>query len=33
MIDWISRLFEHSELTRMGHGQRVEDLNLGLGWL
>jgi len=33
MKDWIAQLFEHRELTRMGHGQRVADLNLGLGWL
>jgi predicted O-methyltransferase YrrM len=33
MTDWIARLFEHPGLTRMGHGQRVADLNLGLGWL
>ena len=33
MNDWIARLFEHPDLLRMGHGQRVEDLNLGLGWL
>lgn len=33
MNEWIARLFAHPELTRMGHGQRVDDLNLGLGWL
>jgi len=33
MTDWITRLLERPDLTRMGHGQRVEDLNLGLGWL
>jgi predicted O-methyltransferase YrrM len=33
MRDWIAKLFEHRDLTRMGHGQRVDDLNLGLGWL
>jgi len=33
MRDWIARLFEHSDLLRMGHSQRAEDLNLGLGWL
>lgn len=33
MRSWISSLFERSELTRMGHFQRVEDLNLGLGWI
>ena len=30
---WIARLFEHPDLLRMGHRQRAEDLNLGLGWL
>lgn len=33
MTDWIAHLFENHDLTRMGHGQRVTDLNLGLGWL
>lgn len=33
MKDWIARLFQDPGLTRMGHAQRVEDLNLGLGWL
>jgi predicted O-methyltransferase YrrM len=33
MQDWIGRLFENRDLTRMGHGQRVDDLNLGLGWV
>jgi predicted O-methyltransferase YrrM len=33
MTDWIAKLFEYHDLTRMGHGQRVEDANLGLGWL
>ena len=33
MNDWIARLFSHPELATMGHHQRVEDLNLGLGWL
>lgn len=33
MTDWIAHLFENRDLTRMGHGQRVEDVNLGLGWL
>ncbi len=33
MNDWVAQLFTHPELIRMGHGQRVEDLNLGLGWL
>jgi predicted O-methyltransferase YrrM len=33
MTDWIAALFQHPELTRMGHGQRRQDRNLGLGWL
>lgn len=33
MIDWIESMFQDHELTRMGHSQRVEDLNLGLGWV
>mgnify|MGYP000465472283 CR=1 FL=1 len=33
MQDWIRHLFENRDLTRMGHGQRVDDLNLGLGWI
>lgn len=33
MKDWIAELFRDPNLTRMGHAQRVEDLNLGLGWL
>jgi predicted O-methyltransferase YrrM len=31
--DWIARLFENPELLRMGHAQRKDDLNLGLGWI
>jgi predicted O-methyltransferase YrrM len=31
--DFIARLFENPELLRMGHAQRLQDLNLGLGWL
>jgi len=30
---WIGRVYAHPELRRMGHNQRLEDLNLGLGWL
>jgi hypothetical protein len=30
---WIGRLFEEPELLQMGHCQRLEDQNLGLGWL
>jgi predicted O-methyltransferase YrrM len=33
LTEWIAQLFEHRELLRMGHGQRRDDLNLGLGWL
>jgi predicted O-methyltransferase YrrM len=33
MKDWIAELFRDPNLTRMGHAERVEDLNLGLGWL
>jgi predicted O-methyltransferase YrrM len=31
--DWIAALFAHPNLLRMGHAQRAEDQNLGLGWL
>lgn len=31
--DWIKQLFSQHDLTRMGHAQRKDDLNLGLGWL
>jgi Methyltransferase domain len=31
--DFIRRLFADPEMLRMGHAQRVDDLNLGLGWL
>ena len=31
--EWIARLFEDPDLLRMGHCQRPEDLNLGMGWL
>jgi predicted O-methyltransferase YrrM len=30
---WIARLFRDPALLRMGHNQRADDLNLGLGWL
>ena len=33
MRDWIASLFANPALTRMGHGQRTDDLNLGLGWI
>jgi len=33
MDKWITRLFENTDLLRMGHCQQLEDLNLGMGWL
>jgi predicted O-methyltransferase YrrM len=33
MKEWIHTLFETKDLLRMGHYQRAEDANLGLGWL
>jgi predicted O-methyltransferase YrrM len=33
MKEWIDKLFENPDLLRMGHHQRAEDSNLGLGWL
>lgn len=33
MREWIDQLFECEDLLRMGHQQRAEDSNLGLGWL
>ena len=33
MTDWIAKLLERPDLRGMGHGQRLEDLNLGLGWM
>jgi predicted O-methyltransferase YrrM len=33
LTTWITKLFSDRALTRMGHAQRVEDLNLGLGWI
>lgn len=33
MEEFISRLFADPEMLRMGHAQRRDDLNLGLGWL
>lgn len=30
---WIARLLAHPALLRMGHNQRQDDLNLGLGWI
>ena len=31
--DWIASLLQHPDLLRMGHHQRAEDQNLGMGWL
>ncbi len=33
MNDWLAKLLDNPDLCRMGHAQRVADLNLGLGWL
>lgn len=33
MESFINNLFSDPEMLRMGHGQRKDDLNLGLGWL
>src|SRR5205814_2118217 len=33
MYDWIAQLFRDENMLRMGHGQRVEDRNLGFGWV
>jgi hypothetical protein len=33
MNEWIEKLFQNPDLLRMGHGQRCEDANLGLGWI
>ena len=33
LTQWISRLYARPEMLLMGHNQRVDDLNLGLGWL
>jgi predicted O-methyltransferase YrrM len=30
---WIARLFDCKDMLLMGHAQREEDANLGLGWL
>jgi predicted O-methyltransferase YrrM len=30
---WIARLYATPEMLLMGHNQRADDLNLGLGWL
>jgi predicted O-methyltransferase YrrM len=33
MHDWIAHLFQDKDMLRMGHLQRAEDRNLGLGWV
>jgi predicted O-methyltransferase YrrM len=33
MHDWIARLFQDNTMLRMGHCQRAQDLNLGMGWV
>ncbi|MBT8420521.1 MAG: class I SAM-dependent methyltransferase [Gammaproteobacteria bacterium] len=33
MQNWISELYRHPDFIMMGHQQRTEDMNLGLGWL
>jgi predicted O-methyltransferase YrrM len=31
--EWIAELYSQPEMLLMGHNQRADDLNLGLGWL
>jgi predicted O-methyltransferase YrrM len=33
MKDWVAKLFADPELAKWGHLQRVDDANLGLGWI
>lgn len=33
MQDFVAKILEQPDLRRMGHAQRLEDMNLGLGWL
>lgn len=33
LTQWITQLLARPDLTRMGHAQRAQDGNLGLGWL
>lgn len=33
LTDWIDKLFRDPAMAGMGHAQRVDDLNLGLGWI
>ena len=30
---WLEQIVTNPELMSMGHGQRVEDKNLGMGWM
>ncbi len=32
-LDWVASILANKDLCRMGHGQRAQDQNLGLGWL
>ncbi len=32
-LDWVSAILANPDLRRMGHAQRAQDGNLGLGWL
>lgn len=31
--NWVTNIFNHPDLLKMGHNQSKKDLNLGLGWL
>jgi len=33
MNEWLSEIFSNKDFLKMGHFQRLEDHNLGLGWL
>jgi len=33
MTEWIEQLLADPKMLRMGHCQRLEDLNLGMGWI
>lgn len=33
MQDWVQLLLSDADMLQMGHGQRAEDANLGLGWV
>ncbi len=32
-LDWVASILANGDLCRMGHAQRAQDQNLGLGWL